>query len=340
MPAKTSNGGTWEWEFDPRAERRETVLNWGIIGTRGYAAKSAVPGVKASEKGELLAVLGRDPDRTKEFASEHDIEVAVTGLDEFLAAPGLDAVWIVSPTFLHHPQGMAALKAGKHVLLEKPLAPTAAEAWELVETAKETGVVLATGYQGRYVPGHQAMRKLISEGAIGDVTVARTYYGVHRDGPPPEWRQHRDEARWGALADIGTHHLDLLRMLLGDVADAHGLTGHQLGFETEDVGAASLRFDSGVLATLTVTVNVWKMATRVEVHGTKGALVALDTNPAGAGTVTLITEDGERDVTGDRPASIWAAEVDAIEAAAGGQDVSYATGEDGARNIEILERIG
>jgi len=340
MPAKTSNGATWEWECDPRAERRETVLNWGIIGTRGYAAKSAVPGVKASEKGEIVAVLGRDPDRTKEFAGEHDIEVAVTGMDEFLAAPGLDAVWIVSPTFLHHQQGMAALKAGKHVLLEKPLAPTAAEAWELVETARETGVVLATGYQGRYVPGHQAMRKLISDGAIGDATVARTYYGVHRDGPPPEWRQHRTEARWGALADIGTHHLDLLRMLLGEVADAHGLTGHQLGFETEDVGAATLRFESGVLATLTVTVNVWKMATRVEVHGTKGALVALDTNPAGAGTVTLITEDGERDVTGDRPASIWAAEVDAIEAAAAGQDVSYATGEDGARNIEILERIG
>jgi len=315
-------------------------VNWGIIGTRGYAAKSATPGVKGSMKGELVAVLGRDPDRTSEFAREHDVEVAATEMDEFLAAPGLDVVWIVSPTFLHHPQGMAALKAGKHVLLEKPLAPTAAEAWELVETAKEAGVVLATGYQGRFVPGHQSMKKLIAEGAIGDVTVARTYYGVHRDGPPPEWRQHRDEARWGALADIGTHHLDLLRMLLGEVADAHGLTGHQLGFETEDVGAATLRFESGVLATLTATVNVWKMATRVEVHGTNGALIALDTNPAGAGTVTLITEDGERDVTGERPASVWAAEVDAIEAAAAGDDISYATGEDGARNIEILERIG
>ena len=199
-------------------------MKWGIIGTRGYAARSATPGVQASKKGELVAVLGRDPDRTREFAREHDVEVAATELDEFLATPGLESVWIVSPTFLHHPQGMAALKAGKHVLLEKPLAPTAAEAWELVETAQETGVVLATGYQARYVPGHQSMKKLIAEGAIGDVTVARTYYGVHRDGPPPEWRQHRDEARWGALADIGTHHLDLLRMLLGEVVDAHGLT--------------------------------------------------------------------------------------------------------------------
>ena len=315
-------------------------MKWGIIGTRGYAARAATPGVKASKTGELVAVLGRDPDRTKEFAREHDVEVAATELDEFLAIPGLDVVWIVSPTFLHHPQGMAALKAGKHVLLEKPLATSAAEAWELVETATNAGVVLATGYQARYVPGHQAMKKLIAEGAIGDVTVARSFYGVHRDGPPPEWRQHRDEARWGALADIGTHHLDLLRMLLGEVTDAHGLTAHQLGFETEDVGAATLRFESGVLATLTATVNVWKMATRVEVHGTKGALVALDTNPAGAGTATLIAADGERDITGERPASLWAAQVDAIEAAAAGDDISYATGEDGARNIEILERIG
>ena len=314
-------------------------MKWGIIGTRGYAASAAAPGVEASERGELVAVLGRDPGRTEEFAREHDI-AATTVLDEFLATPSLDAVWVVSPTFLHHPHGMAALKARKHVLLEKPLAASATEAWELVETAKESGVVLATGYQGRYVPGHRAMKELIADGSIGDVTAARSYYGVHRGGPPPEWRQHRAEARWGALADIGTHHLDLLRMLLGEVVDAHGLTEHQLGFETDDVAAAALRFESGVLATLTATVNVWRMATRVEIHGTTGALVALDTNPAGAGTVTLITADGERDVTGERPASLWAAQVDAIEAATAREDVVYATGIDGARNIEILERIG
>jgi len=315
-------------------------MKWGIIGTRGYAAKSAAPGVAASQAGELLAVLGRDPERTREFAREHDVEAAVTSLDEFLATPGLDAVWVVSPTFMHHPHGMAALKAGKHVLLEKPFAASSAEAWELVETARQAGVLLATGYQGRCVPGHQVMKRLIDDGTIGDVTAARTYYGVHRDGPPPKWRQHRAEARWGALADIGTHHLDLLRMLLGEVEDAHGLTGHQLGFETEDVAAAALRFESGVLATLTATVNVWKMATRVEVHGTKGALVALDTNPAGAGPVTLITEEGEQDITGQRPASLWGAMINAIEGAAAGRGAIYATGEDGARNIEILERLG
>ena len=77
-----SSGATWESESEQCAERMETVVKWGIIGTRGYAAWAAAPGVEASKRGELVAVLGRDPDRTREFAREHDVEVAVTVLDE------------------------------------------------------------------------------------------------------------------------------------------------------------------------------------------------------------------------------------------------------------------
>jgi 1,5-anhydro-D-fructose reductase (1,5-anhydro-D-mannitol-forming) len=284
-------------------------------------------------------VLGRDPGHTAEFAREFDA-APVTAFDQFLETPGLDAVWILSPTFLHYEQGLGAIRAGKHVLLEKPLAPSPNEGWELVEAAKDADVILATGYQGRQVPGHQAMRKLIREGAIGDVRVARTFYGLRRPGPMPEWRKNRREARWGALADVGTHHIDLLRMLLGEVTEAHSLTAHHLGNETEDGAAAALSFESGVLATLTITGNAWTTSTRVEVVGTRGALIAVDTNPAGLGPVTLIDEDGEHDITGDRPASIFAAQIDAFEAAAAGREAVYATGEDGARNLEVLERLG
>jgi 1,5-anhydro-D-fructose reductase (1,5-anhydro-D-mannitol-forming) len=314
-------------------------LKWGVIGTRGYAKRAAAPGIGESSTGELVAVLGRDSERTADFAAKHDAS-AHTELDEFLQSSGLEAVWIVTPTFLHHSQALAALDAGKHVLLEKPLAASSEQAWELVEAARRAGRLLATGYQGRQVPGHQKMRTLISDGVIGDVTVARTFYGVHRPGPPPQWRQRRDQARWGALADIGTHHLDLLRMLLGEVSEMTALTTHRLGFETEDAATACLRFESGALATLTASVNTWKGGTRVEVHGTKGTLVAVDTNPAGAGTVSLINDEGERDLTGERRTSVWSAQVDAIEDAASGRNAVYASGEDGARNVEILERLG
>jgi 1,5-anhydro-D-fructose reductase (1,5-anhydro-D-mannitol-forming) len=314
-------------------------MRWGLIGTRGYAAHSAAPGIRASERGRLVAVLGRDPGTTQRFAADHGA-APFTDLEAFLAAD-LDAVWIASPTWLHHDQSMAALQAGHHVLCEKPLAYSSKEAWDMVETARTNGMTLATGYQGRYVPGHRAMAELIADGIIGDVTAARTYYGVHRPGPPPEWRQKRETARWGALADVGTHHIDLLRMLLGEITDINGSTGHQLGFETEDVGAASFRFDSGVLATLTATVNVWKMHTRVEVHGTEGSLLAIDTNPAGKGDVYLFdgNDDTGKDITGTKPESIWAAQVDAVSAAAAGEEVPLATGVDGARNVEILEAL-
>jgi 1,5-anhydro-D-fructose reductase (1,5-anhydro-D-mannitol-forming) len=319
---------------------RRGAKRWGVIGTRGYAARSAAPGIAASREAVLAAVLGRDAEHTASFAGEHGAE-PFTDLHAFLAS-GLDVVWIATPTWLHRDQTITALDAGLHVLCEKPLAHDAHAAWDMVDAAKAAGRVLATGYQGRYVPGHREMLRLISEGAIGDVTVARTYYGVHRPGPPPEWRTHRDTATWGALADIGTHHIDLLRMLLGEFADVRGLTGHQLGFETEDVAAVAFRFESGVFATLAVTVNVWAQQTRVEVHGTDGLLVAADTNPAGAGDVVLYdaTHHEGQDVTGSKPDSLYALQVDAVSAATKGDNVPYATGEDGARTIDVLEAIG
>jgi 1,5-anhydro-D-fructose reductase (1,5-anhydro-D-mannitol-forming) len=314
-------------------------VRWGLVGTRGYAAKAAAPGIAKSTRGDLAAILGRDPQTTRSLSEQHEAE-PFTDLDSFLTS-GIEAVWITSPTWLHREQSLAALQAGLHVLCEKPLAYSAEQAWEMVEAARRADRVLATGYQGRYVPGHRTMAQLIRSGTIGDVTIARTYYGVHRGGPPPEWRQRKETARWGALADIGTHHLDLLRMLLGEVAAAQAMTGHKLGFETEDVAVASLRFDTGALGSLSATVNVWTQHTRIEIHGTRGALVAVDTNPAGAGDVFVFDEENPqgKDVTPSKPASVWADQIDAVTAAAQGDDVPYARGEDGARNVEILEEL-
>ncbi|MGH3261671.1 MAG: Gfo/Idh/MocA family protein, partial [Trebonia sp.] len=183
-------------------------MRWGLIGARGLAARGCVPAFVQSAEADLVAVLSSDERRARAFAAEHGIPTATGDLEELLSAPGLEAVWIASPTFLHHRQVKAALQAGRHVLVEKPLAMNAAEGWELVELARGAGVLLAVGYQARYVPAFLEMRRLVAEGAIGRVSVLRTYYGVHRPGPPPRWRQCTESAHWGALADIGTHHVD------------------------------------------------------------------------------------------------------------------------------------
>src|ERR687892_2906718 len=102
-------------------------MRWGLIGTRGYAARSAAPGIRASERGELTAILGRDPEKTKTFAGANGAE-AFTETEAFLGS-GVEAVWITSPTWLHHDQTIAALEAGVHVLCEKPLAASTEQAW-------------------------------------------------------------------------------------------------------------------------------------------------------------------------------------------------------------------
>jgi len=314
-------------------------MRWGLVGTRGLVDRGGLNAFQEADNAELVAVLSSDPERASEFGAEHGVETASADMDEFLAAPGLEAVWIASPTWRHHEQGKAAIEAGKHVLLEKPLAIDVGAGWDLVEAAKQAGVMLATGYQGRYVPGHRNMKRLIDEGAIGDVTVARTYYGIHRPGPPPAWRQQRETARWGALSDVGTHHIDLIRMLLGEISEATGYDERQQGFETDDAVAAALRLESGAVATLTMSTNVWIQFTRVEVHGTEGVLVAENTNPLGQGKVVLLREGADaEDVTGERP-NAWVAQLEEVTRAASGEDVPYATGEDGARALEVMEQI-
>jgi 1,5-anhydro-D-fructose reductase (1,5-anhydro-D-mannitol-forming) len=314
-------------------------MRWGVIGTRGLVGKGGLNAFDAAENAELAAVLSSDAERANEFGAEHGLETATADMDEFLAAPDVEAIWVASPTWRHHEQGMAAIAAGKHVLLEKPLAYDSKSAWELVEAAKEAGVKLATGYQARYVPGHITMKRLIDEGAIGRITVARTYYGIYRPGPPPEWRQKRETARWGALSDVGTHHVDLLRMFFGEVEEATGYFERQQGFETDDAVAAALRLQGDIVATLTISTNVWVQYTRVEVHGTEGALVAEDTSPIGQGKVLLLKKDAEpKDVTGDRPNS-WIAQLETVTRVFSGEDAPYASGEDGARAVEIMEQI-
>ena len=314
-------------------------VRWALVGTNGYARRACAPAFAEVGLAHLTAVASSDSSRARAFADEFAVPAATANLAELGESAQVDAVWIASPSYLHYEHGSAMLSAGKHVLLEKPLALTSREAWEMVSIAEARSLVLATGYQARYVPAHLRMKELLAEGAIGEPVLARTFYGMHRTGPPRTWRQHRESARWGTLADIGTHHLDLLRMLLGDVEMATGITTRLDGRETEDTAAALLRFVSGAVGTLTASSVVGAPSTVVEIQGTGGSLLATGTSPDGQGTATLLRAGtAPVDITGSTPLS-FVAQLAAVTSVIAGEPVAYATGADGARNVEILEQI-
>ncbi|MEY2571558.1 MAG: hypothetical protein QOE63_1908 [Acidimicrobiaceae bacterium] len=314
-------------------------VRWALVGTGGYARRDCAPAFAAVDRADLVAVVSSDADRAKAFAEGLDVAIATDDVSAAVEHDDIDAVWIASPSHMHAEHGRIAIEAGKHVLLEKPIALDAREAWELVALAEKAGTVLATGYQARYVPAHLRMKALIDEGVLGTLVMARSFYGMRRVGPPRTWRLHKETARWGTLADIGTHHLDLLRMLVGEVDGVSGFTAHRKGYETEDAATLALHFAVGAVGTLTASSVVGRPAVVVEVLGTEGSLVATGTSPDGQGTATLHLADGEpEDITGPTPLS-FAAQLDTVTRAMAGEDVAYATGVDGARNVEILEQI-
>lgn len=316
-----------------------TVINWALVGTTGYAERECLPSFAATPSACLAAVVSSSAGRAAEFARANGVPRGYDAVERACADDGVDAVWIASPSYQHYQHARAAITAGKHVLLEKPVALDVRQGWDLVELAEQHGVRLATGYQARYVPGHVRMRALIADGELGSVVAVRSLYGMRRPGPPRTWRGHRETARWGVLADIGTHHIDLMRMLAGEITDATGYTAHQRGFETEDLAVASFRFACGALGTMTAAGHYFRPATVMEVVGTEGRVVATDTSPSGQGRVVLTRADGsEADITGATPLSNQA-QLATVTAAFLGADVPYATGADGARNLEILELI-
>lgn len=316
-----------------------TTVNWALVGTSGYAQRECLPSFAATPSASLVAVVSSSPERALEFARARDVERGYDAVDRACADDDIAAVWIASPSYLHYEHARAAIAAGKHVLLEKPVALDVRQGWELVELAERAGVRLATGYQARYVPGHQRMRDLIAGGAIGAVVSVRSLYAMRRPGPPRTWRGHRDTARWGVLADIGTHHIDLMRMLVGEIAEAAGYTEHQRGFETEDLAVATFRYACGALGTMTLSASYSQLTTVMEVVGTEGAVTALNTSPTGQGTVILTRADGtQEDITGPTPVSVQA-QLATVTDVFAGADLPYATGADGARNLEILEAI-
>ena len=253
--------------------KRDTI-GFGIVGT-GLAAELHARAVAAcSDNGAYLAGFasrGRD----NRLAREYDRPCMT--LDAMLEHPGVDVVGICSPSGLHADQSVRAMQAGKHVLVEKPMALDASQARRMIAVSEETERHLGVALQRRAVPLFQQVRQAVRAGEIGDlvcglVTIpynrTKAYYGS------ADWRGTWELDGGGALMNQGIHLLDLLLWWMGDPVQikAHAATlRHDIA--VEDTLVATLTFASGAMATVTATTAVDPgFAHRVEVYGTRGGI--------------------------------------------------------------------
>jgi 1,5-anhydro-D-fructose reductase (1,5-anhydro-D-mannitol-forming) len=313
-------------------------LRWGLIGASTIAREWMIDAIRAQPDGEVVAVASSNAERGGRFAAETGIPKTYDSVDALLADGAIDAVYISTTNELHHAQTLAAAVAGKHVLCEKPLALTLAEAREMVRVCAGAGVVLGTNYHLRNAATHRAMRAAIQAGRIGRPLAARVFHAVYLPERLQGWRLERADAGGGAIFDITVHDADTLRFVLDDepldvVAQVQSAGMARGGLE--DGVMAVVSFRSGLLAQLHDAFTVRYAGTGFEVHGTDGSLIAHDvmTQPP-VGEVRLRTEAGEQVLPLEQE-NLYVRAVRRFHRATRGEDTPAATGDDGVRSLAL-----
>ena len=190
----------------------------GIIGCGGIANGKHMPSLKAVGRADMVAFCDLIPERAEKAAKEYGVEGAkvYTDYKELLADPEIQVVHVCTPNRSHAQISIDALQAGKHVMCEKPMAKSAADARRMVEVAKETGKKLTIGYQHRHKPESQYVKACIERGDLGEIYYAKAL-AIRRRGTP-NWGVFLNEYEQGGgpLIDIGTHSLDVTLYLMNN----------------------------------------------------------------------------------------------------------------------------
>ena len=313
-----------------------TPIRWGLVGATTIAKEWMIGAIREAG-GTIVSVLSTDASRGEAYAKANGIAQATTDLGTLLGS-GIDAVYIATTNELHKPQTLAAAAAGKHVLCEKPLALTLADARQMVEACRAAGVVMGTNHHLRNAGTHRAMREAIRAGRIGKPLFAKVAHAVYLPEHLQGWRLTNPDAGGGVVLDITVHDADTLRFVLDDEPVAVRAMTQRAGMASDALedGAMTLaRFKSGLLAQMHDAFTTPFARTGFEVHGTQGSLYATDCmTQRPIGEVVLRTGAGEETLPIDHD-NLYLRSVRAFEAAIRGEGQPSATGEDGVRSMAL-----
>ena len=230
------------------------VLRLGILGT-GNIARQFAAGLANSTRCHVVAVASRSPDSANSFARTHSIHTAYESYDQLLRDRDVDAVYVSLPNSMHREWTVAALRAGKHVLCEKPIAATAAETEEMFDAAARTGRVLVEAFMYRSHPLTHAVLDSIRHSEIGRVRLVRTSFCFRTTRTEGNIRFDPSLAG-GALMDVGCYCLDFSRLVTGAEPTAVHAVGTLHPSGVDEAAAAVLAFPDGVLASFTCGMSV------------------------------------------------------------------------------------
>jgi predicted dehydrogenase len=255
--------------------RNHDHLRIGILGAAGIAPAAIIAPARLVDGVDIAAIAARDPERAREFAAQHGIPTVYASYEELLADPSIDAVYNPTPNGLHGRWTIAALRAGKHVLCEKPFTANAVEARGVASVARESGLVVMEAFHYRY---HPLMTRIIEIIESGELGVIRSYHsGFGGSGP------RQDDIRWhlalagGALMDVGCYPVHLIRTLAKAEPTVTSAVAHTADPGVDGDFEIDFALPDGVTAH--VSTSMWSETSYIDAR-IEGDLGTLDvTNP-------------------------------------------------------------
>ncbi|GAB4309446.1 MAG: 1,5-anhydro-D-fructose reductase [Promethearchaeota archaeon] len=319
-------------------------LKLGIVGFGIFAEKRLAPALTKGEGGarsvELVAIQKRSLAKAREKAEEYGVPAAYDSVEALLADPEVEAVFVATPNNLHEAHAVAAARAGKHVLVEKPMATNAAACRRMVDACKEAGTLLMVAHCLRFLESVKVAREAVQSGSLGEVRHARMDYSFRSSKSPRTWFRDKAVAGGGALFDVGVHCVDTLRHVLGDEVDSAFLRVSPPGLDLErqvaDHASLSLSFRSGALATVAASFDA-EYDTSLEVRGSEGALWTRTFTLVGRRATIHFKRDDETSTVEVVNSDMYAAELDAFARAVRAGGPSPVPGEEGLRNQLVLD---
>ena len=324
------------------SERR---LRWGVLSTASIAREKWIPGVRRGRRGDVVAIASRGGDAAQRVAAELGIPRAHDSYEGLLADPDVDAVYVPLPNHLHREWSIAAIRAGKHVLCEKPIALSSADAEVMVSAAAEAGVLLMEAFMYRLHPSWVAARELVAGGRIGQLRGVQSWFSYFNDDPT-NIRNSR-AAGGGALMDIGSYSVNLSRLLFDAEPERVEASMLRDGPDGVDILTSGLlTFPGGGSATFTCSIRA-EDDQRVHIYGTRGHIsIGIPFNiPPDRPTHVFLTHGGDPPVAPNverltfDTADPYGVEADAFAAAVLDGAPPPIPASDAIANMRVIERI-
>jgi predicted dehydrogenase len=316
-------------------------IRWGIIGCGDVTEVKSGPAFQRARNSELAAVMRRNGALAKEYAQRHHVPRWFDNADDLLRESDIDAVYIATPPVYHKAYALAAIAAGKPVLVEKPMGMNYAETAEMAAAAHRSGVPLFTAYYRRALPRFLKVQSLLNDGAIGQIQSVHLQFSR----PPLEsdlsgstsWRVDPAVAGAGYFYDLGSHMIDLIQFLVSPISEASGSSANNKKlYAAEDTVSAQFTCRTGVSGTGKWNFAAEQNADRTEIVGSEGSIFFPTFTE---GPIVLHAKAGREEIHIPNPPHVHQPLIQSVVDELLGIGRCSSTGDSGSQTQWVLDKI-